>query len=223
MRTNEETQVTVNPAEMLTEAKQIFDGGNYTEALHMFNMVLLLEHNNVEAKLKRAACYMYLGKLKTAKNILIPVLQKGTHKADTYFYLAELYKINMNYDVALTFAIKALELDEQNANYLLMAAELCYLQKEYDEAFLIINKAIVASSFKKELYYWRALIFIKFDKPQMAISDLNKGIAINEHYADAYRLRGHCKMLLGKIDQYLADLKIAQHLSVPEANAKWAA
>jgi tetratricopeptide (TPR) repeat protein len=164
-----------------------------------------------------------MGKLKTAQDILAKMLEEGDSDTEVYFHLAELYKINLNYDVALTFLFKALELDNHNANYLFMAAELCYLQKDFDESYLFINKAIVESPFRKDLYYWRALVFVKFNKPEIALSDLNKSISLDEHYADAYRLRAHCKMLLGDIDNYLKDLKLAQNVADYHHNQRLAA
>lgn len=223
MKTLEQMVYTVKPTQILDNALQTLHRGDFTEALHLFNMVLLFDNENKVAQTKRALCYMYMGKLKTAQAILAKMLEEGDSDAEVFFHLAELYKINLNYDVALTFLVKALELDNHNANYLFMAAELCYLQKDYDEAYLFINKAIVESPFRKDLYYWRALIFVKFNKPEIALGDLNKAISLDEHYADAYRLRAHCKMLLGDIDNYLKDLKLAQNVADYHHNQRLAA
>lgn len=212
MKTTAQMVYTVKPTQILDNALQTLNRGDYAEALHLFNMVLLVDAKNKVAETKRALCYMYLGKHKTAKAILCHLVETNQADGDVYFGLAELYKINMNYEMAITFGIKALELDESNASYLLFAAEICYLQHDYDEAYLFINKAIVQSPFRKELYYWRALIFVKFNKADVAICDINKALAMEEFYADAYRLRAHCKMLLNNIDGYLADLRLAQHV-----------
>lgn len=212
MKTQNSIMYTVKPTQILDNALSTLYRGEYEEALHLLNTVLLFEPNNVTAQIKVALCYMYMGKLKTAKQILTQLLDEGAHDAEVLFHLAELYKINMNYDVALTFLIQAMELNENNAHYLLMATELCFLQKDYRDAYQFINRAIVINPFRKELLYWRALIFIKFDKPQIALTDLNKAIAIDEKYADAYRLRAHCKMLSNDVEGYLNDLKLAQHI-----------
>ena len=223
MKTQEQMVYTVKPTQILDNALQTLHRGDFTEALHLFNMVLLFDSSNKVAQTKRALCYMYMGKLKTAKDILAKLLEQGENDAEVYFHLAELYKINLNYDVALTFVVKALELENNSCTYLLMATELCYLQKDYEEAFHFINKAIVQSPFKKDLYYWRALVFVKFNKPAIAISDLNKAISLDEHYADAYRLRAHCKMLLGDIEHYLNDLRLAQNVDNYNHNQRIAA
>ena len=67
------------------------------------------------------------------------------------------------------------------------------------------------------------MVFVKFNKPEIALSDLNKAISLDEHYADAYRLRAHCKMLLGDIDNYLKDLKLAQNVADYHHNQRLAA
>lgn len=223
MNTQEQMVYTVKPSQILDNALQTLHRGDYTEALHLFNMVLLFDNTNKLAQVKRALCFMYMGKLKTAKDILATMLQNGQQDAEVYFHLAELYKINMNYDASLTFVVKALELDDNNATYLQMAAELCYLQKDMDEAYHFINRAIVQSPFRKDLYYWRALIFVKFNKAEIALSDLNKAISLDDNYADAYRLRAHCKMLLGDIPAYLNDLRLAQNVDNYHHNQRIAA
>jgi tetratricopeptide (TPR) repeat protein len=223
MNTLEQMVYTVKPTQILDNALQTLHRGEFTEALHLFNMVLLLDSENKVAQTKRALCYMYMGKLKTAHAILAKMLDEGENDSEVFFHLTELYKINLNYDVALTFLVKALEIDNHNASYLLMAAELCYLQKDYDEAYHFINKAIVVSPFRKDLYYWRALVFVKYNKPEIAIGDLNKAMSLDEHFADAYRLRAHCKMLLGDIDNYLKDLKLAQNVTDYHHNQRLAA
>ena len=223
MKTLEQMVYTVKPTQILDNALQTLHRGEFTEALHLFNMVLLFDANNKVAQIKRALCYMYIGKLKSAKAILAQMLENGENDPEVYFHLAELYKINLNYEIALTFLVKALEIDNNNTNYLFMAAELCYLQKDYDEAYYFINKAIIESPFRKDLYYWRALIFVKYNKPQIALGDLNKALSIDEHYADAYRLRAHCKMLLGDIENYLKDLKLAQNVADYNHNQRLAA
>jgi tetratricopeptide (TPR) repeat protein len=223
MKAQEQMVYTVKPAQILDNALETLHRGDFTEALHLFNMVLLIDPANRVAQTKRALCFMYMGKLKTAKDILVQMLEEGDHDAEVFFHLAELYKINMNYDVALTFLVKALELDNDNTTYLQFAAELCYLEKDYEEAYLFINKAIVQSPFRKDLYYWRALIFVKFNKPAVALGDLNKAISLDERYADAYRLRAHCKMLLNDVEGYLTDLRLAQNVDDYNHNHRLAA
>lgn len=223
MNTQEQLVYTVKPAQILDNALQTLHRGDFTEALHLFNMVLLIDPDNRLAQTKRALCFMYMGKLKTAKEILVKMLEEGDHHAEVFFHLAELYKINMNYDVALTFLVKALEMEQDNTTYLQFAAELCYLDKDYEEAYFFINRAIVQSPFRKDLYYWRALIFVKFNKPGVALSDLNKALSLDEHYGDAYRLRAHCKMLLNDVNGYLADLRLAQHVDDYNHNHRLAA
>ncbi len=223
MKTPEQMVYTVKPTQILDNALLTLHRGDFAEALHLFNMVLLLDPENKLAQVKRALCYMYMGKLKTAKNMLAAILEQGEDDAEAFFHLAELYKINMSYDVALTFVVKALEIENDNSTYLHMAAELCYLQKDYEEAYHFINKAIIQSPFRKELYYWRALTLVKFNKPAIAIGDLNKALSLDEHDADVYRLRAHCKMLMGDIDNYLNDLRLAQNVDHFKHNQRLAA
>lgn len=223
MKTQEQMVYTVKPSEILDNALQTLHRGEFKEALHLFNMVLLFDGNNTTALLKRAMCLMYLGKLKSAQQQLIDLMHKSEQDAEVYFHLAELYKINLNYDVALTFVVKALELDNSHTGYLMLAAELCFLQKDFEDAFHFINKAIVQSPFRKDVYYWRALIFVKFNKPEIAINDLNKAISLDDHYADAYRLRAHCKLLMGDTEHYLSDLRLAQNVDNYKHNQRIAA
>lgn len=207
----------------IEQAKILFANEQFLDALYLFNAVLKIDSNNEYAKIKVAMCFMYLGKYRTAKEILLCLIKNNSNNAEVYFALAELYKLNFKYSIALTYIAKALEIENHSSKYLLMTCELCYLQKDYDEAFHFINLAIVQSPFKTELYYWRALIFTKFKNYSIAVQDINKALSINKHFADAYRLRAHCKLLMGDTNNYLHDIKLAQSITSTIGRRRYAA
>lgn len=208
---------TVKPAQLLDEATTAIARTNYYEAMHLLNTFLLFEPKHIDARLKKGLCYLYTEQFEHARILFDQVLNETGGHAEAYYCYAEYYKLMLDYDFALTYIADALQMDEENATYHRLAAELCYLQQDNEEAFGLINRAIVINPFKEEFYYWRALLFIRFDKLQVAINDLNRAISLNPHYAEAYRKRANLKMRAGEVDAALNDLKQAQRLELLQA------
>ena len=204
---------TVKSSQLLDEANATLLKGQYYEAMHLFNTYLLFDPENKDARLKKGLCYLYTEQFEKAYQLFEQLNAEGPDAETSYCY-AEYYKLVFDFDYALTYITQAIRLDEENATYHRLAAELCYLNQDYDEAFSLINRAIVLSPFREELYYWRALIFLRFEKHQVSLHDLNRAISINPQFAEAYRLRANIRMRLGEVEPALQDLKNAQRFEL---------
>lgn len=217
MQTIKNILSTVKPAQLFDEAVASISRANYFEAMHLLNTFLLFEPKHIDARLKKGLCYLYTEQFESARIMFDQVLDETGGHAEAYYCYAEYYKLMLDYDFALTYIADALQLDEENATYHRLAAEICYLQQDNEEAFGLINRAIVINPFREDLYYWRALIFIRFEKLQVAVNDLNRAISINPQYVEAYRKRANLRMRAGEVDSALTDLKNAQRFELLQA------
>lgn len=208
---------TVKPLQLIDEATVAIATCRYEEALHLLNTFLLFQPGNLDARLKKGLCYLYNEQFDEARQLFNEVLDETGGYAEAYYCFAEYYKVMLDYDFALTYITDALMLDEENATYHRLAAELCYLQQDYIESFGLINKAIVINPFKEEYYYWRAIILVRLNKLHVAINDLNRSISINPQFTEAYRKRAHLRMRTGEVDAALQDLRTAQRLELLQA------
>lgn len=213
------TEKNVRPADIYENAVTAIQKGKYEEALHELNMFLLFEPESIDGILKKGLCYLYLDKVEMAAHIFDDVRENNPNLAHVYACIAELFKLQYEFDIAIDFCDKAIRLtNDGESDYNLMLSELFFYKLDFDTAFTYINKAIVQCPHSEYCYYWRALILSRFEKYDSAISDLNKAIALYPEFAEAYRQRASVRIKLNDVDAALKDIKIAQNLEMDEEN-----
>lgn len=208
---------TIRTADIYENAVAAIQKGKYEDALHQLNMFLLFEPQNLDAFLKKGLCYLYMNQVENAAGIFDEALEQHKNQPHVYACIAELFKLQYEFDIAMDFCQKAICLtNDTESDYNLMMAELHFYKNEFDTAFSYINKAIVQCPHSEYCYYWRALIFARFEKYDVAINDLGKAIALYPEYADAYRQRANFRMHTKDIENALRDIRIAQHIEMDE-------
>ncbi len=211
------TEKTIRTSDIYENAVSAIQKGKYEDAMHQLNMFLLFEPTNIDAILKKGLCYLYLNKVEMAAHIFDDVRENNPNHAHVYACIAELFKLQYEFDVAIDFIDNAIRLTHDGeSDYNLMLAELFFYKQDFDTAFTYINKAIVQCPHSEYCYYWRALILSRFEKYDVAISDLNKAIALYPEFAEAYRQRASVRIKLNEVDAALKDIKIAQNIEMDE-------
>ena len=210
MKTTKEIMSTINPAQLLEDANTAINNEQYYQAMNLVNSYLLTDPTNLSARLKKGLCYLYLNQAKKAAYMFDQVLAEDEHNPEALACYAEFFKLNLDYDTASHYISAAIAVDEDNSTFHRMAAEIAYLKNDRESAYGMINRAIILSPFKEELYYWRALILNSFKKTQVAINDLTRALTINPQYVEALKLRAKIRMYNGTFDDAVKDLKLAQ-------------
>jgi tetratricopeptide (TPR) repeat protein len=98
---------------------------------------------------------------------------------------------------------------KQKLRILLVQAELYSQQKQYEEAFNLLTKALADSPDQKELLYTRALIAERIGKPDIVEVDLKKILVMEPDNVEALNALGYT--LLSKPGRYAEAEKYLQH------------
>jgi tetratricopeptide (TPR) repeat protein len=211
------TEKKVNASDMYENAIVAIQKASYEDALHLLNMYLLFEPDSVDAQLKKGLCYLYMNQTELAAEIFHDTREKNKNNAHVHACIAELFKLQFEFDIAIDFCDRAIKLcDDSVADYNLLLSELFFYKYDFDTAFTYINKAIIQCPHNEYSYYWRGLILKRFEKYDAAVNDLNKAIALYPGFSEAYRERASVRMRINEVNEALRDIKVAQHIEMDE-------
>jgi tetratricopeptide (TPR) repeat protein len=199
-------------SQLLDDAKLNIKKCNYYEALHNVNAYLLFNQHSEEGLLIKGLCYLYLAETDKARFLFDVVMEQNKDNAFAYYCYAEYYKLNLDYKIALAHVNTAICIDEENTIYYRLAVELSFFMGELENAYTLINRAIVVNPFKEDLYFWRAMILAHMHKYTVAIHDLTRAIGLEPAYADAYRLKAKLMLKTGQRANAIKDLHKARQL-----------
>lgn len=177
-----------------------------TKSLEMNSQGSELERQS-EEELKK-------GNFKEAQNLLLEdIKKKDKQNAQSYFNVAEIAMLQINYDEALTYYKKAATYDESNAKYLNQIAAVLHKIGEDDESIIYSNKALeiclsdiknhsmdavksynrLAAAYKSKFEYDTALIYSN-EALQISINEFGENsLEVVESYTSiggAYNFKG---------------------------------
>ncbi len=92
---------------------------------------------------------------------------------------------------AMVYFDKAIKLQPNNMQALLLRGRAKVMRKMYPEAMGDLNKAVKGLPTEPEAYFWRGRAKQEQDKDKEAVADFNKVLELKPDYADAYYWRGH--------------------------------
>ena len=134
-----------------------------------------------------------------------------------YFNLAKSFYVLTDYDNAKKYLLKNLEVDSNQAQSLMMLANIYRKERNAPDAIIYYEKAIKADPDFYKAYYMLGTILISSDI-QKAKGYLKKVISINPNYEKAYETLGIVNMQLELIDE--ATENFLSSVSLNEKNSK---
>lgn len=163
----------------------------YNEAIENYEITLELDDPTSFAYLRIGKCHEKLGNLELAKNYLYktvhedPLLDKG------WIAITDFYFNQENYQKALYYINKAINIDEQNLSYWKRNAEINNKLHLYEEAELSYQKIVELGNY--ELQTWISWVDtqLKLGEHKNAIETLLQAIEFYPEQPDLeYRLAG---------------------------------
>ena len=117
-------------------------------------------------------------------------LKLNKTKPETYFELADCYKLMNKCEIAVKFVNKAIALSPQNFHYYILRA-ICNSALGFGiNALGDLTFVINSDGNMDYVYAMRCEIFLDMNEPVKALDDANKAISVNQNNYGFYELRG---------------------------------
>ena len=123
------------------------------------------------------------------------------------------------YDKSLEDYEAALEIDPQNMNALMSIGKFHFRNDAFGDAAFYFDKAIKVKENSANAHFLNARANHKLGETGKAMESYDQAISLNPNYGAAYLYRGALKIFMKKKQSGCSDLKKAQSLETPEAEA----
>jgi tetratricopeptide (TPR) repeat protein len=130
---------------------------------------------------------------------------KEQKNAINYNKVGDEYYFQKNYNRAVEYYTKAIELEPNNANYYKNRSVSYNWLKEYEKAIADTSKAIELDPDKALYYYGRGVNYHELKEYEKAIADKSKAIELDPNNAEYYNSRGKNYSRLKEYEKAIAD------------------
>ncbi|TRZ43611.1 tetratricopeptide repeat protein [Robertkochia solimangrovi] len=168
----------------------------YNEAIENYEITLTLDDPTSFAYLRMGKCHEKLGNLELAKKYFYqtvhedPLLDKG------WLAITDFYYRQNNFQKALYYINKAINIDGENVLYWKRSARINELLHLYEEADLAYQKTIELGNYELETWLAWTDILLKLGEYESGIHTLLQALEFYPEHADLeYRLAGMYYML----------------------------
>lgn len=117
--------------------------------------------------------------------------------ANSYYDRAQKRLSQNNLTGALYDIERAIEMEDNVAEYFCLRAEILFQQGNADGALVDLDIALKINSRCKEAYYWKGMIRSSLGENQAAISEFDRAIKLDNKYSEAYNGRAIAKFNSG--------------------------
>ncbi len=194
-------------------AKAHYELGDYNNAIAFANKSIA-QSPTPEALEVKAKSLMHLRNFHDASRVFEQILAKPSKpSAELYYQLASCQKELGNRNQQREYLRKASKLDPKNISYLNQLAMLLVADKDFEEAKLVLQKAVSIKAKEPGLHVRLANVYTQLNSPQKAINELSQVI---DHdlgpKADILKRRAALFCSMNKYGRALADVDSAMVL-----------
>jgi len=182
---------TVSPKTPFMIGMSYFSQGEYDKAIIEFEKSIELDSNHADSYYYLGQCYLQKGLYRKAYKISEQAInqyekkiEKNPVDLDAYIKLGYIYEMRSlipfinEYDKALNYFFKALEIFPENA-WVHLNIGFIYLQKkDYPQAIEYLEKAAKMSSHNAEVYYYLGMSYNKIGEKEKAREFLSRVIEL---------------------------------------------
>ena len=187
--------------------------GKYTNALNDYSKAIGLDPKNADYYALRASCYLFTDHYELALTDINYALSFDPNNTEDLFTRGDIYSRMKKFDSALKDYGLVIE-KSRSADVFRARAEVYIEKGSYDSARADLTSMIQMNQKEPRSYYFRALLMIMKEEPDMAITDLNKAIELNQGKAsfeeepgnNLYSIRAAINHYLGNYNESIADI-----------------
>jgi len=163
----------------LSRADNLFNKGEYGEAVEMYTEFLRLHPEHTKTLYNRGRAYEEMNEYEKALEDFNSVLKKDfTHVQANISVAKDFYFRQKDYHKAITFLNTAIKHSPQNAIAFTMRGKAYQKLGEVDKALKEYNNAISIDNTLGEAYYSRGSLWIHLRKKEKACSDFDIAISL---------------------------------------------
>ena len=186
-------------AGILANAYKAYNSKDYEKAIELYSMVT---PQTTDTYLGIAGAYQGLKQNDNALTYYLKALASSPTNSDIAYSIGAIYANNQDYINAKKYFEKSVNSNPNNVNAKdalkdmkdvisqnnVHSAIQLIEQQKYDEALVLLNKALTENPKNPDAYYYRASIYDVQNKHQLAINDYKNSLKYNENQAVTYYL-----------------------------------
>jgi tetratricopeptide (TPR) repeat protein len=172
--------------------------GNWSVAQAQFRDALNVDPNSAEAHLWMGEALVRLSNPGAAIQEYARAIELRPQYPEAYFGLAQAQLGAQQADLARDNLATALQMRPNYPEALLLQGKLYEQQNDDNAALDAYSRAIRASGALAEPRYRRALVYMRSDKLDVAVGDLQSAIAIQDNFSEAHYWLGRAYLAQGK-------------------------
>jgi tetratricopeptide (TPR) repeat protein len=204
-----DTNLGEKPGKLLILAENLLNQGRFDQALNALNQCALLDPENPEIYLVRAAVYQKMDRPQLALADLNSTLDLSPGDTHTYIQRGEIYRLlNRPYE-ALNDLNQAVKLAPHNPLALGDRGIIYQNLKKFEEALADYNHAIESDPANAGLYGKRAETYRSLKDYPRAISDYNQVLKLNPAASWVYERRSYPLLWVDDLEKAQSDFKAA--------------
>ncbi len=198
---------------------QLYQSGNYTEALKVFNTVAEMQTDDPLVYDTRGSIYTALNDYEHALSDYNRAIQLNPDMAQAYYNRGRVYSLLKRYDEAVADFQMATKLDGRSFGYRANGniGLIYYQQGQYDKALTAFDASIASADVKADAFYLRGETYIALAKYELAVTDYESAVGRYPQYSSAYQGLGYAYYKLTQYDKAVEALN--QALSISPADA----
>jgi protein O-GlcNAc transferase len=204
---------------LLGQAIGLHQAGRFGEAEQLYDRVLSVDKNNVEALQLLGTMEAQRGNLSKAYKLLSSALELKPRSAELLINLGNVLKLQGRFEEALRMYDKALSIDPNSILALNNRGSALSTLRRFSDARASFDTALKINPDYADALYNRGNLFINLNLPAEALVDLNKAQAVQANDPQILVSRGNALVMLLQLEEAIESFNraLAIRPGFPEA------